>query len=278
MGVVFSAYNVRDHRAVALKLLTVDLAKDPSSRDRFQRESRLARTLHSPHAVAVLDAGEHQGELWLEMPLLPGEDLQDRLQREGPVPARIALGIVRQVASALDAAHAIGLIHRDVKPANVRLIDASRPAVPHAFLGDFGLTRSFGPIDASLTQANETVGTAHYMAPEQVRRLPLDPRTDVYSLACLLYASLVGAPPFAGRDGRAVMHAHLLERPPPLVGRGWPIGERLQWAVFSGLAKDPRQRPLTAGAFVEGCIQAYEADQAAEPPGRPRYGAPPGWS
>lgn len=266
MGVVFSAYNVRDQRAVALKLLTVDLSKDPNSRERFQRESRLARTLKSPHAVEVLDAGEHQGELWLEMPLLPGEDLQDRLQREGALPPRIALGIARQVAAALDAAHALGLIHRDVKPANVRLIDASRPAVPHAFLGDFGLTRNFGPVDASLTHVNETVGTAHYMAPEQVRRLPLDPRTDVYSLACLVYASMAGGPPFAGRDGRDVMHAHLLERPPPLVGRGLPIGERLQWAVFSGLAKDPRQRPLTAGALVEACIRAHEADQH---PGRP---------
>jgi len=272
MGVVFSAYNVRDARAVALKLLTVDLANDPSSRDRFQRESRLARTLRSPHAVAVLDAGEHQGELWLEMPLMPGEDLQDRLQREGPLPPRIALGIVRQVASALDSAHALGLIHRDVKPANVRLIDASQPGVPHSFLGDFGLTRNFVVVDASLTQVNETVGTAHYMAPEQIRRLPLDPRTDVYSLACMLYATLSGAPPFAGRDGRAVMHAHLLERPPPLAGRGLPVGERLQWAVFSGLAKDPRQRPLTAGAFADACIRAHEADP---PPGTSRTGHHP---
>ncbi|MGB9377846.1 MAG: serine/threonine-protein kinase [Mycobacteriales bacterium] len=260
MGVVFSAYNVRDDRAVALKLLTVDLSKDPSSRERFQRESRLAQTLRSPYAVQVLDAGEYEGELWLEMPLMPGEDLQDRLAREGPLPPRIALGISRQVAAALDAAHALGLIHRDVKPANVRLIDASQPGVPHAFLGDFGLTRAFGSVDPSLTQANEMVGTAHYMAPEQVRRLELDPRVDVYSLACLLYATLTGAPPFAGRDGQAVMHAHLLERPPPLVGRGLPIGERLQWAVFWGLAKDPRQRPLTAGAFVEACIAGHEAD------------------
>ncbi len=268
MGVVFSAYNVRDERAVALKLLTVDLSKDPSSRDRFQRESRLARTLRSPHAVTVLDAGEHQGELWLEMPLLPGEDLQDRLRREGPLQPRIALGIARQVGMALDAAHALGLIHRDVKPANVRLIDASRPAVPHAYLGDFGLTRNIGPVDASLTQVNEIVGTAHYMAPEQVRRLPMDPRTDVYSLACLLYAALAGGPPFAGRDGRDVMNAHLMERPPALLGRGLPVGEGLQWAVFSGLAKDPRQRPATAGAFIAACIRAYEADQRPPPPPR----------
>ncbi len=265
MGVVFSAYNARDERAVALKLLTLDLSRDPSSRERFQRESRLARTLRSPHAVAVLDAGEHQGELWLEMPLMPGEDLQDRLQRQGPLRPMVALGIARQVASALDSAHALGLIHRDVKPANVRLIDASQPGVPHAFLGDFGLTRAFGQVDASLTHVDETVGTPHYMAPEQVRRLPLDPRVDVYSLACLLYATLSGAPPFAGRDGGAVMHAHLLERPPPLVGRGLPVGERLQWAVFSGLAKDPRQRPLTAGALVEACIRANDADQQAGP-------------
>jgi len=206
------------------------------------------------------------------MPLLPGEDLQDRLQREGPLPPGIALGIVRQVASALDSAHALGLIHRDVKPANVRLIDASRPAVPHAFLGDFGLTRNVGAVDASLTGVTEIVGTAHYMAPEQVRRLPVGPRTDVYSLACLLYTSLAGAPPFAGRDGPEVMHAHLMERPPPLVGRRLTIGQRLQWAVFTGLAKDPRQRPPTAGALAEACIRAHETDQYPGPPGSHRYG------
>ncbi len=262
MGVVFSAYNVRDRRAVALKLLTLDLAADPHSRERFQRESRLARSLHSPYAIAVLDAGEHESELWLEMPLLPGEDLQDLLRREGPQRPTAALDIAGQVAAALDAAHEIGLIHRDVKPANVRLVETPGAAGPRAFLGDFGLTRPVGPVDAGLTHVDEIVGTGQYMAPEQVERRRLDRRADVYSLACLLYACLAGTPPFPSRDARQVMWAQVHQTPPPLRGPGLTIGERLENAVLAGLAKDPARRPPTAGAFVAACRWGCDADRA----------------
>jgi serine/threonine-protein kinase len=263
MGVVFGAFNVKAGRTVALKLLPVEQATDPDTRRRFQREATLAAQLRATHAIPVLDAGEHDGELWLEMPLLPGEDLTEMLRREGALSPPSALRICEQVAEALDAAHAIGLVHRDVKPANIRLVPDPLGEPPSAYLGDFGLTKSMSPDDPTITGLFEVMGTVHYMSPEQAGGQQLDGRTDVYSLACTLYHCLAGTPPFDGTDPRTILYAHLAAPPPSLLGRGLPVGPRLWSALLAGLAKDPVARPTTAGVLLAACSQGHQADTAA---------------
>ncbi len=267
MGVVFSAYNVRAQRVVALKLLPAGQALHPAARARFEREARLAQQLSSPYAVPVLDAGEYDGELWLEMPLLPGEDLEARLQRVRLSPEE-ALHVTGQVAQALDAAHRLGLVHRDVKPANIRLMAGMSADQPRACLGDFGLTRPAVEPEASLTAVDEVVGTAPYMSPEQISRRPVDGRTDVYALACVVYRCLAGAPPFHG-NREEVFTAHCTQPPPLLRPRAPGVGPRLEQAVLRCLAKDPAARPSTAGQFAAECLRALSEDRSG------RWAAPP---
>jgi serine/threonine protein kinase len=262
MGVVFSAYNVRDDRAVALKLLPVNAAPDRTARTRFAREAELARGLRSAHAVPVLDSGEHDGELWLEMPLLPGEDLEKHLRRRGRLAPGLAVQLASDVAEALDAAHAVGLVHRDVKPANVLLVEDPVSGRALAFLADFGLTRPSAAAGADLTTVHEIVGTSRYMAPEQVRGLRLDGRADLYSLACVLFRCIAGRPPYEGSDAEQVREAHLLAPVPELVTLGVGAGPALSAAVARGMAKERGDRQATAGAFAAQCRSALEADLA----------------
>jgi serine/threonine-protein kinase len=263
MGIVFGAFNTREGRSVALKLLPMDAAGDPETRQRFRREASLAAQISSARAIPVLDSGEHDGELWLEMPLLPGEDLAELLQRDSTLPPASALRLGSQVAEALDAAHAIGLVHRDVKPANIRLVADPLGGPPNAYLGDFGLTRSVSPHDPLITGAFEVLGTSTYMSPEQARGEQLDGRTDVYSLACTLYHCLSGMPPFTGTDARQVLYAHLSTPPPSLLDRGLPVGPRLWAALETGLAKDPAARAAAAGQLLEACHRGHAADTSA---------------
>jgi serine/threonine-protein kinase len=260
MGVILSAFNTRARRAVALKLLPAGSSSDTTTRRRFRREVAMARRLDHPNAVPVLDAGEHEGELWLEMPLLPGEDLEMALRRDGAMGAEAALAICAQVASALDAAHVAGLIHRDVKPANVRLISGVLDGPPHAYLGDFGLTRAVSMLDTGLTATGEVLGTSYYMSPEQVQGRPLDGRSDIYSLACLLFRCLADAPPYARADNWAVLFAHVNGPVPSLAECDVAVGPLLDAAVARGLAKEPDDRPSTAGQFIAACLAAHAAD------------------
>lgn len=273
MGVVFSAYNVTSEQVVALKLLSVDSAGDPETRERFRRESTLARTLSSAHAIPVLDAGEHQGELWLEMPLMAGEDLSAMLHREGTMGLAATLAIIGCVAQALDDAHRIGLIHRDVKPGNIFLVPGTPGQTPSAFLGDFGLTRSLAGTDPELTRLDEVLGTAHYMSPEQAQRLPLGPPTDIYSLACVVFRCLAGEVPFPSPDARAAMFAHIHVESPSLLGRVPGVGPRLDEVLRRSLAKDPAVRPASATALVQQLKRAAEADAVSAEPG-PADGPP----
>ena len=215
MGVVYRATELSLGRPVALKLLTPERAGDREFRERFQRESRMAASIDHPNVIPVYAAGEHEGSLYLVMRYVGGTDLHALLRDRGPLEPTQAAELVAQLASALDAAHAAGLVHRDVKPANVLL------AGEHAYLSDFGLTRLAGS-DTSLTGSGQWIGTVEYCSPEQLRGGRTDARADVYSLGCVLFAALTGGPPFAQGTVPATMLAHLNDPPPLPSAQGAP--------------------------------------------------------
>src|SRR6188472_4464875 len=206
MGIVYRATQLSLGRPVALKLIAPEHAADAGFRERFQRESRMAAAIDHPNVIPVYEAGEEDGRLYLVMRWVAGTDLHRLLRAEGRIEPERAAAIVNQVAGALDAAHTAGLFHRDVKPANVLL------SGDHAYLADFGLTRFAGA--DTLTTAGHFLGTVDYMAPEQFHPGPNDARADVYALACVLYASLTGTPPFVRETVPATMLAHLHDAPP----------------------------------------------------------------
>ena len=212
MGAVYRAEDVHLGRKVALKLLPPQLAENERARERFLRESRIAASLDHPNVIPIYDADEVDGQLYLAMRYVPGDDLRGLLAGEGPLAPERALRLVGQVAGALDAAHAHGLVHRDVKPGNVLVADE------HCYLVDFGLTKQASSI-SGLTGTGELVGTVAYTAPEQIRGEGVDARADVYSLACVLYECLTGEQPFARSASGSVqfgghrLHGGCAERP-----------------------------------------------------------------
>src|SRR5881394_1093908 len=183
MGVVYRATQLALDRSVALKLITPEFANDPEFRNRFKRESKLAASIEHPNVIPVYEAGEQNGSLFLAMRYVEGTDLKSVLTREGRLEPLRTARFVAQIAAALDAAHAAGLVHRDVKPANVLV------AGEHAYLSDFGLTRLAGS-DSGLTESGRWIGTVEYCSPEQLRGQRTDARADVYSLGCVLFAAL----------------------------------------------------------------------------------------
>ncbi len=236
MGAVYRAEDRRLGRTIALKLVPPDVSADERYRERFLRESRLAASIEHPNIVPIHDASESDGVLYLAMRCVDGTDLRRLLERDGPMAASDALAIAEQVAGALDAAHARGLIHRDVKPSNV-LVTGDR----HAYLADFGVSKSLGDGDR-LTTAGQFVGTAEYAAPEQIEGRELDGRADQYSLACILFECLAGRPPFPRENQAAILWAHLKETPPSLVAMRAGLPEGLDTALARGLAKRPEDR------------------------------------
>ena len=207
MGVVYRAHDLALERSVALKLLAPELASDVGFRERFLVESRLAASLDHPNVVPIFDAGEVEGQLYLAMRYVQGSDLKELLQQQGALEPARAIQIVSQMAEALDAAHARGLVHRDVKPSNVLLDEAE-----HAYLADFGLTRRLAD-QAPGFESGLSLGTPAYVAPEQIEDSDIDGRADQYSLACMLCECLSGEPPFPRSSEAAVLYAHLEERP-----------------------------------------------------------------
>ncbi|WP_344253567.1 serine/threonine-protein kinase, partial [Pseudonocardia hydrocarbonoxydans] len=285
MGEVYRAHDTRRDRTVALKRLPAHLAEDPDFRARFRKEAAIASRLTEPHIVPIHDFGEIDGRLFLDMRLVTGRDLADVLATDGPLPAARAVPIVAQVASALDAAHASGLLHRDVKPANVLLTG------DFAYLADFGVARAVdGSRDSALTATGATVGTLGYMAPERFLGDRVDHRADVYALACVLFELLTGQPPFAGASGPALMHAHLSAEP-PVPSRSVPgVPPALDAVVARGMAKDPDRRHRTAGELAAAATHALTgtppqapARQVAAPVTRMHPGGtgaptrPPSW-
>lgn len=226
MGVVYRATELALERPVALKVVAPELAGDPAFRERFLRESRLAASIDHPGILPVYAAGEADGELYLAMRYVPGTDLRTLLEREGPLTPERALPLVEQVAEALDAAHARGLVHRDVKPGNV-LVDSGG----HCYLCDFGLTKQLGESGAT-TVAGRLVGTLDYLAPEQIRQGEVDGRADQYALGCVLYECLAGKPPFRRRTEAQTLWGHMQEAVPPLPGH-----RELDEVLARGLAK-----------------------------------------
>ena len=250
MGVVYRAYDLRLKRTVALKLMAPELALDQRFRERFSREAELAMSLEHPNVVPIHDAGDIDGRLYLAMRLVEGTDLGALLRAEGALDRARALAICSQVANALDAAHAKGLVHRDVKPSNV-LLDARE----HVYLADFGLTRRLAE-QGGPAGDGRSVGTPAYLAPEQIEGGPVDGRTDVYSLGCLLYECLTGEAPFARSSRLAVAWAHLEEEPPSVSERRPELPGAIDAVIRKAMAKEPEDRYMTCAALIGAAEEA----------------------
>ena len=215
MGLVYRATNVALNRIYALKVLSPALAEDEQFRERFKREMRIAASLHHPNIVGIHYAGEHDGMLFFVMDYVTGTDLRDVIVRDGAIEPRRAVDLLEQFASALDAAHARGLVHRDVKPANILI--TVKDGEEHAYLTDFGLAKKFDTV-SGLTVKGSVVGTVDYMAPEQITGDRTDARTDIYALGCVFYQMLTGSVPFERDNSVATLFAHVHHPPPPLAG------------------------------------------------------------
>jgi Protein kinase domain len=254
MAVVFRAVDERLGRQVALKMLAPALAQDEAFRHRFIRESRAAAAVDDPHIIPVHEAGESGGVLFIAMRYVPGGDVRSLLHGQGPLsPGRVA-AIISPVASALDAAHAAGLVHRDVKPANM-LLDA-RPGRPdHVYLSDFGISKA-AVSSAGLTAGGQFLGTPDYTAPEQVKGEPVDGRTDQYALACAAFEMLTGQTPFRRDETTAVMWAQLSEPPPSVTSRRPDLAAAADQVFARALAKTPAARYARCADFAEALREA----------------------
>ncbi|HEX6020484.1 MAG TPA: serine/threonine-protein kinase [Solirubrobacter sp.] len=253
MGIVYRATQISLGRPVALKLIAPEHAADRDFRERFQRESRMAAAIDHPNVIPVYEAGEEDGRLYLVMRWVAGTDLHRLLRDKGRLEPARAAAIVNQVAGALDAAHAAGLVHRDVKPANVLLSN------DHAYLADFGLTRVAGA-DTRHTTAGHFLGTVDYMAPEQFQRdgSPIiDARADVYALGCVLFSALTGEPPFRRDTVPATMLAHMHD-PPPRASDAPGVPSAFDRVLARALAKAPEDRFPSAGDFGRVALAAAE--------------------
>lgn len=249
MGTVYEAQDTVMDRVVALKLISGPYAQDPAYRQRLQREARIAGRLQDPHVVPVHAAGEIDGQLFVDMRLINATDLEAVLRQSGPLPPTKAVAIVRQIASALDAAHGVGVLHRDVKPANILISPDD-----FAYLVDFGIANA--ATETKLTQMGDVLGTWTYMAPERFRgdESQVTPRADTYALACVLVEALTGSPPFTG-DTASLVGAHLSEAP-PRVGARLGLPPALDEVIARGMAKDPSQRYASSGEFASAAEAA----------------------
>jgi serine/threonine protein kinase len=234
MGEVWKAYDTETDRVVAVKVLRADFADDDAYKQRFRREARAAAGLSEPHVVPIHNYGDINGRLYVDMRLIQGRDLQTMLDA-GPLEPARAVDIVGQIASALDGAHRIGLVHRDVKPSNILVTERD-----FAYLIDFGIARTAE--DVGLTSTGMTVGTWAYMAPERFKSGAVDARADVYALACVLHEALTGSKPYPGDSIERQIAGHLMQPPPrpSELRSGMPAA--LDSVIAAGMAKEPRDR------------------------------------
>jgi serine/threonine protein kinase len=253
MGLVYRAEHLNLRRRAAIKIIAPELAETSGFHERFNREARIAAALQHPNIVTVYDAGDEDGLLYLAMQYIEGSDLSSVLRSQGRLRPYRALDVCRQVAAALDAAHAQGLIHRDVKPANV-LIEGRT-----AFLTDFGLTKRIEGTQTNLTKAGDVVGTIHYVAPEQIEGGRVDARTDIYSLGCLVYHCLTGELPFARDTDVAVIYAHLSEEPPRISSVRPELPGGLDAVIAKALEKAPERRFQTCADLMSAARSVIDA-------------------
>src|SRR2546421_3771857 len=243
MGVVYRAIQLALERPVALKVIAPDLARDDAFRARFQREARIAASIEHPNVLPVYEAGEREGVLFLITRYVEGTDLRALLRRDGPLPVRRAAELLVPVALALQAAHARGLVHRDVKPANV-LLAAPGDEDEHVYLTDFGIARGEGTAsgEMTVTRTGAFVGTLDYMAPERMTGERGDARSDVYAFGCMLFQALAGRVPFPREQEVARIHAHINEPFPALLEIRSDLSPAIEAVVQRACAKDPEDR------------------------------------
>ncbi|WAC89343.1 serine/threonine-protein kinase PknH/PknJ [Mycobacterium sp. Aquia_213] len=249
MGEVYEAYDSVKDRVVALKLVSEQVSTDEVFRRRMQREAQTAGRLQEPHIVPIHDYGEIDGQLFIDMRFVEGNDVGSVLNRTGPLPPPRAVAIVEQIASALDAAHRAGVIHRDIKPENILLTEGD-----FAYLVDFGIAAAAS--DQRVTKTGAAVGSWNYMAPERFGTDDATYRVDIYALACLLYECLTGATPFQTDSLSSLMAAHLMEAIPRPSRRNPAIPAAFDEVVARGMAKDPYDRYVTAGDLAQAALHA----------------------
>jgi serine/threonine protein kinase len=264
MGEVWRAHDTEIDRVVALKVLLPRYAQDPEFETRFRREARAAARLDDPHVVPIYDVGEIDGRLYVTMRLIDGVDLQTLLDA-GPLDARRAVFVIEQIASALHSAHQAGLVHRDVKPSNILLTQND-----FAYLIDFGIARSTG--DSALTSANTTIGTWAYMAPERFNTRDIQPSSDIYALACVLYQCLTGELPFPGDTLEQVAVSHMVMPPPKPSEDRDTVPTAMDQVIATGLAKQPTDRYQSTVQMAAAARQAVT--EPTSTPADPAFATP----
>ena len=265
MGKVFRAVQLNLGRRVALKVLTPDLAADDRFRRRFLRESRIAASIDHPSIIPIYETGEAGGLLYIAMRFVDGPDLAAVLRREGRLDPPRALAILTQVAGALDAAHERGLVHRDVKPANMLLAPGPAGTPGHCYLCDFGLIKQVDSeqVVSALTITDQFVGTIPYVAPEQIEGKAVDGRTDLYSLGCVLFQCLTGSVPFEGSNDVEVVFAHLGKPPPSLSERTAGLPPSVDGVIARAMAKSKEDRWPTCTALMSALAAELGSDHPA---------------
>ena len=256
MGKVYKAHDTVIGRDVAVKVLSTELAAEPGFRERFRREAHTAARLTEPHIIPIHDTGEVDGRLYLVMPIINGTDVGTLLKRGGPMSPQRAVPVIEQLAAALDAAHAAGLVHRDVKPSNALMTSSD-----FTYLIDFGIAH-----DAAATKVTKTgaiIGTLAYMAPERFSTGVADARADVYSLTCMLHECLTGTPPFPGDSAEQQITAHLTLNPPRPSALNPAIPAAFDNVIARGMAKQPMERFSSAGELARAASAAAALSQSS---------------
>ena len=251
MGEVYRATGP-DGVEVALKLVRPDIAREEEFRRRFVREANIAQTVKDPRVVSVITTGEDNGTPYMVQQFIDGESLEQLITRERTLDVATTVAICTDVAAGLEAVWAAGMVHRDLKPGNILLDKEGR-----AYLADFGLAKDLQ--GSLLTMPGQALGSLDYMAPEQVEGEPVSAASDIYALGCVVYACVCGKPPFAHLRGTRVMWAHLQDEPPDPLMRNPDLPEPFAEALLTALAKEPEERPQTAGEYARMLAEAAAA-------------------
>lgn len=261
MSIVYQAEHLQLERTVALKLLAPELSEDESFRERFVRESRVAASLDHPNVIPIYEAGDENDIFYIAMRYVHGSNVKSMLQREGPLDAERVVSIISQTASALTAAHEKGLVHRDVKPANILIASGYGPEESdHVYLSDFGIAKQRA--SKVLTKTGMFVGTADYASPEQIEGKELDARADIYSLGCVLYEALTGNQAYEKDSEVALMYAHLLEPPPSIHELRPDLPPEVDQVLAKAMAKSRDERYETPRQFSSALRDVLTPDRA----------------